>query len=220
MTISLIIIALLCSAVASLWALRPFSFLNWFSQLSLGLMLLTCVALGYLGFGGWRECRTYAQQLHEQEKAKALLATIKSPETVIRRMQSHLAEHPQSTKGWYLLGRLYASQHRWLEAKLAFSKAYQLKPNDEQISINFAQSLLALGQEKDAIQARTVLQHVLNEKPGQPDALLLLAMDAYAQKSYQQAIDYWQRLLLLLPPDSEEAAAIRRAIAEANEKLK
>lgn len=217
---SLIILAVLGSVIALIGALWPLRVVNTLGCVVTGIVLIACIGLAYWTFGGWRECRAYAIQLAKQQKAEALLATMRNPQTVIQRMKSHLAEHPQSAKGWYLLGRLYASQHKWPDAKLAFAKAHQLRPNDEQISINLAQSLLALGQEKDAVQARALLKRILSEHPAEPDALVLLAMDAYTHKSYQAAIDYWQRLLTLLPPDSEEAGAIRRAIADANEKLK
>ena len=47
----------------------------------------------------------------------------------------------------------------------------------------------------------------------------MLAMDAYSRHSYQQAIDYWQRLLKQVTVKSEEGQAIRKAIAKAQAKL-
>ncbi len=47
----------------------------------------------------------------------------------------------------------------------------------------------------------------------------MLAMDAYMRHSYQQAINYWQHLLTIIPPQSDDAMAIRKAIAKAQQKL-
>ena len=59
---------------------------------------------------------------------------------------------------------------------------------------------------------------VLKSNPKQPDALAMLAMDAFLSKAYSQAIAYWERLLVLVPKDSEDALAIRKAIAKAQQR--
>lgn len=48
----------------------------------------------------------------------------------------------------------------------------------------------------------------------------MLAMDAFVSHAYEDAIRYWQRLLKLAPEQSEEAQAIRKAIAKAEEHLR
>ena len=42
--------------------------------------------------------------------------------------------------------------------------------------------------------------------------------DAKAHQCYQQAIAYWQRILVILPKDSEMAQAITDAIKKAHKK--
>lgn len=48
---------------------------------------------------------------------------------LITEIQAHLQIDPNSSKGWYLLGKLYASQNRIAEANAAFAKAEELKKN-------------------------------------------------------------------------------------------
>ena len=60
---------------------------------------------------------------------------------------------------------------------------------------------------------------MLLKNPKQPDALAMLAMDAYQEKHYQIAINYWQQLLIITPPNSDAAKALRKAIAKAQAKL-
>ncbi len=62
-------------------------------------------------------------------------------------------------------------------------------------------------------QARQILLQVLKQDPHQPDALAMLAMDAYHRGLYKKALGYWQQLLSLLPPSSAEAASVRKAMA-------
>ena len=66
-------------------------------------------------------------------------------------------------------------------------------------------------------ESRALLQAVLKKNANQPDALAMLAMDAFIGHAYQRAIDYWQRLLKIAPPQSDDAEAIRKAIAKAQQ---
>ena len=101
---------------------------------------------------------------------------------IFNRLETHVHQHPKRTQGWYLLGRLYASQHQWKNAQIAFEHAHVLDPHDKRITVNWAQSLF------------------------------ILATDAYQKGQYQDAINNWQHLLTLIPPESEEAKNIRRMI--------
>ncbi len=68
-------------------------------------------------------------------------------------------------------------------------------------------------------EIRHKLQALLRQDPKQPDALAWLAVDAYQQKHYSQAISYWQALLRLTPRDSEAAKALKIAILRAKSKI-
>lgn len=189
------------------------------SMLMLSPMIFFLVASAYWRWGAWPEWKNYIQQQAKQQQVQALLQSVKSPQELIDKLKSRLEKQPDSARGWYLLGRLYASQGLWSEAKDAYGKAYQLQPEHEQITVNYAQSLWQLNHQQFDDNIRTLFQSVLNINRDQPDALAMLAMDAYKGHAYQQAIDYWQRLLKIAPPQSEEAQAIRKAIAQAQHKL-
>ena len=117
-----------------------------------------------------------------------------------------------------MLGRLYASQGTWEKAKAAFAMASELEPDSEKYRINYAQSLWQLNHQAFNDAIRAVFFSVLKSNPEQPDALAMLAMDAFLSKAYSQAIAYWERLLVLVPKDSEDALAIRKAIAKAQQR--
>jgi cytochrome c-type biogenesis protein CcmH len=91
--------------------------------------------------------------------------------------------------GWYLLGRLYLNKQQLQAALVAFTKANQLSPNKPEIVFAYAQTLN------------------------------WLAMDSFQHQNYQQAIDYWQRLLLQLDAKTPAAKAVFSLIAEAQQKL-
>lgn len=177
------------------------------------------ISLGYWHWGSWSEWRDYLNHKETQKRVEAVLQTIKGPEELIARMKARLNENPASARGWYLLGRLYASQNHWSLARDAFLKAHQLDPEDEGATVNYGQSLWQVNNQQFNEQIRTLFKVLLQKNPDQADALSMLAMDAFASHDYQKAITYWQQILKLLPSQSEEAAIIRKAIAKAQQAL-
>ncbi len=175
---------------------------------------------GYFYWGGFGKWQDYIQRQEKQEQAEAMLKSIKSPQELINKLRSKLDDRPKSAKGWYLLGRLYSSQNEKQKAVDAFATAYQFNPNDEQYAVNYAHSLWQLHNRQFTEQITEIFNNLLKTNPNQPDALAMLAMDAYVSHAYEDAINYWQRLLKLAPPQSEEANAIRKAIAKAEGQIK
>ena len=191
----------------ALWPLRKQRYVWMVTPLLLG-----AAGLGYWYWGAWQAQSDFIQRNDRQRAAEALLPTIKSPKILIEKLQKHLAADPSSARGWYLLGRLYASQHLWEKSHHALGKAYELKPQDELIAVNFAQSLFARQHPKDAVLARKILTATLEAHPQQVDALLMLAIDAQHRHAKQEALTYWRRLLILVPDSSSEAKSIRKTI--------
>lgn len=171
----------------------------------------------YQQWGAWTAWQDHLYEQARQEKARAILATIKSPAQLAQKLKAKLDNTPASARGWYLLGRIYASQLEWSSARDAFAKSYQLHPADELAAINYAQSLWQLNKQTFDEQIRSLLKEILINNPNQPDALAMLAMDAYECHDYSQAQIYWQQLLKLAPVNSREAKAIQKAIAKAQQ---
>ena len=125
-------------------------------------------------------------------------------------------DSPASARGWYLLGRLYGGQNQWQNARDAYAKSQQLKA-DEGAELGYIESLWQLNGQQYNEEIRQLLLAMVKRNPVQGDALSMLAMDAYQRKDYQQAILYWRRLLPMVPAESEEGKALRKAIAKAQE---
>lgn len=184
------------------------------------LCLLSVFSLSaYYQWGSWTAWQAHERDLAKQEEAKALLASIGSPQELVERLKARLDDSPASARGWYLLARLYAGQGQWTLARDAYAKSHQLNPDDEGAALGYVESLWQLGSQQYTDEIRQRLHDILKKNPGQPDALSMLAMDAYQQKQYQSAIDYWRRVLILVPEQSEEANALRKAITRAQRRL-
>lgn len=182
-------------------------------------LIFLAVFAGYFYWGDFGQWQDFIHRGNTRAVAQEMLKSIKSPQELIDKLKAKLDDTPRSAKGWYLLGRLYTSQNDSQNAVLAFAKAHQFKPDDEQYTVNYAHSLWQLNKQQFNPQITDIFQELLKNNPNQPDALAMLAMNAFMSHAYEDAIHYWQRLLKMAPEQSEEALAIRKAIAKAQQQL-
>lgn len=182
-------------------------------------ILIIAISVAYWRWGAWTDWQKNMKNQASQRQIEAVLKTIKSPTELVQKIKARLALDPKSTRGWYLLGRLYASQGQWVEAREAFFTAHKLSPEDEAATVNYLNSLWQLNQQQLNSEIRKQFKNLLQKNPKQPDALAMLAMDAFTNQDYQLAINYWQKLLELAPGGSEEGEMIRKAIAKAQAKM-
>ena len=185
--------------------------------LSIGMILF--VIFSYRQWGGWDAWTHFKDKQARTQKAEEVIKQFKTPHELIEKLKSKLDQTPASARGWYLLGRLYSSQNDWTAAKDSFQTAVRLKPENERYKVNYIYALWEFNQQHFDAHIRKNLQRMLLKNPKQPDALAMLAMDAYQEKHYQIAINYWQQLLIITPPNSDAAKALRKAIAKAQAKL-
>lgn len=207
------------TVLASIFMMYPLRS-SFIAKLLMVPTLFIAAFTGYFFWGDFNGWQRYVQSLVTQEKAQQMLQSIKSPQELIEKLRAKLDNTPKSAKGWYLLGRLYSSQNDTKKAVDAFAKAYQFNPADEQYAVNYAHSLWRVNNQQFTEQSTELFRRLLKKNPNQPDALAMLAMDAFASHAYEDAISYWQRLLKMAPIQSDEAHAIRKAIAQAEERIK
>lgn len=213
-----IVLLLTLGAVISMLMIRPLR-LTKKGHIFLSVIVLMLALGGYFYWGGFKLWQAYLHHTALQQQAQRVLKTIKSPDELIAKLKEKIAQNPQNAKGWYLLGRLYAAQRDYDHAFLAFKKAYRLSPNNEQYVVNYVHSLWQRNNQQLNERGLTILNKLLETNPQQPDALSMLAMNAYLKKDYQQAISFWQRLLPLVAEHTEESEAIRQAIVKAERKI-
>lgn len=212
---SLLVLCLMFLVVAVTIAIYPLSRQTYRAQLAIAFVLIAGSIGGYWQWGSRVKWVGYLHQQAIHQRAEAVMKSLKGPQELIDKLKHHLEKQPDSARGWFLLGRLYASQTQWTDAFNAFSKAHALEPDNLQTTVNYAQSLWQIKDQTFTPEVRQLFESILKNNPNQPDALSMLAIDAYQQHEYQQAIEYWSSLLRLLPKDSSEAMAIRKAIAKA-----
>lgn len=109
---------------------------------------------------------------------------------IISALKEKIQHDPNNPQGWYLLGKLYLSQQQFLLAAKSLQKANILLPNDPKIMQSYNESLN------------------------------LLALDAYQQKHFAQAISYWLTLRKNFAAGSDAYKAITSIIDKTNQQLK
>lgn len=169
----------------------------------------------YMHWGSWGKLHEYQAEIQRQNKLNLLLKHLPDKMVLINKLKSHLDQSPKSAKGWYLLGKLYASEGQWRLARESLNTALLLQPGDSKIQLQYALISWQFNQQKLDKNARLLLENILTKQPEQLDALAILALDAYQQAQYQKAIAYWNKMIAILPADAPESDAARQWIAKA-----
>jgi cytochrome c-type biogenesis protein CcmH len=136
----------------------------------------------------------------------------------IQRMVAALAERlkaePDNPEGWLMLGRSYTAMGRYSDAALAFRKASALMPGDANVLADLADVVgMAQGKRLAGEPARLV-QQALDADPRNIKALALAGSVAFEAKDYAAARGFWERLVPLVPADSDMARSVQGSIAE------
>ncbi|MGE7957863.1 c-type cytochrome biogenesis protein CcmI [Pseudomonas sp. NPDC089530] len=142
-----------------------------------------------------------------------------SMEEMTRRLERAVAAQPDSAEGLYFLGRTYMAQDRPADAAKIFERTVALAGRQPELLGQWAQAqYFADGKQwSDKVQALT--DEALKADPKEVTSLGLLGIAAFEGERYQQAIDYWNRLLAQLPADDNSRAALQGGIDRATEKL-
>jgi cytochrome c-type biogenesis protein CcmH len=136
---------------------------------------------------------------------------------MVEKLAARLASAPDNLNGWLQLGRAYTVLGDADKATDAFDHAEKLKPGDVEISMQEVEAILTNRKPDDAIPARavTLLKQIEAVAPDQPEVLWYLGMVAARAGQRDEAKRDWQRLLALLPADSE----VHKTVVEALQTL-
>ncbi len=179
------------------------------------LLLLPLIAITlYWKLGASHAVAAYKTSQQQAAAVDAEIQQLGSIQHIIQQLKQAVAAHPDS-HGWFLLGRLYLQTQQYPLAIDAFTAANQLTPDQPANLVGYAESVYFNNHMVLNAAARQALTRALQLQPQQPDAINLLAMAAYQQKDYTQAITYWEQLLALLQPNTQEASNVLSLIATA-----
>jgi cytochrome c-type biogenesis protein CcmH len=139
---------------------------------------------------------------------------------LVDRLAARMRENPDDAEGWRLLGRSYAALGRFPESLDAYAKAVERKPRDADLLADMADVLATTRSERLQGEPEKLVMRALEIDPQNLKALALAGTAAFERKDFKSAARYWQRMLPLVPPESEDARSIQANIAEAQSHLK
>lgn len=130
-------------------------------------------------------------------------------------LAAKLQANPDNPKGWAMLARSYKVVGRLEEAKQAFEKAGDYVKSDPDTLIDYAELMGVLAGNSFAGEPQTMVEEALRQNPEHPMGLMIAGLAAYQIGNFPGAVTYWERLLSLLPPDSQDAQQVQANIDDA-----
>lgn len=176
----------------------------------LAALLVPLLALGlYLHFGAADKVEL------TQEFAEAP----KSMEEMTARLERVVQAQPDSAEALYFLGRAYMAEQRPADAARTFERAVALAGRQPELLGQWAQALYFAADKKWSPQLQALTDEALKADPNEVTSLGLRGIAAFEGERYQEAIDYWKRLLAQLPEGDTSRAALQGGIDRAAERL-
>ncbi|MDR3388922.1 MAG: c-type cytochrome biogenesis protein CcmI [Rudaea sp.] len=134
----------------------------------------------------------------------------------ITKLAEKLKQNPNDVEGWTLLGRAYEATERFADARDALKHAYDLSPDDPDVTVAYAEALALAGESRRLDgEPRVLLEKALKTAPDNQRGLWLIGIGDYQAKKYDSAIATWKRLLTVLPKGSDVVQSVQHQIATA-----
>ena len=143
-----------------------------------------------------------------------------SMEDMTQRLERAAAAQPDSAEGLYFLGRAYMAQDRSADAAKVFERTVALAGRQPELLGQWAQAQYFADNKQWSPKVQALTDEALKLDPNEVTSLGLLGIAAFEGQRYQEAIDYWSRLLAQLPPQDNSRVALQGGIDRAAEKLK
>ena len=136
-------------------------------------------------------------------------------QVLVERLAERLKNNPDEAQGWVMLARSYAALGRFGEAAAAYATAAKRLPGDAQVLADYADALAMAQGRRLQGEPEKIIARALQVDPNNVKALALAGTVAFDKRDYATAVAYWERILRLVPPESDMAQSIRASVAEA-----
>lgn len=177
-------------------------------------VLLPAVAIGvYLAVGSPDALTNQGAQGQQAEQGHAVSA--EQIEAMVANLAERLKNEPENGEGWHMLARSYAAMGRFPDAVNAYGEAARRLPPDAQLLADYADAM-AMARGRSLLgEPEQLVAQALKVDPNNVKALALQGSVAFAKEDYKGAVAAWERLLGVLPPESELAQRIQASIQDA-----
>jgi cytochrome c-type biogenesis protein CcmH len=137
-----------------------------------------------------------------------------SVDSLLLKMEQHLEKNPTDIKAWSMLGQTYFSMQQLEKANIAFTKAYELDPKNEDIILSLASGLATMNDNQLLGRPIQLVQSVLEKNPNNVKALWLAGYATYQAGNYALAQTTWERTYVLMSETDPERKMIAQYIED------
>lgn len=177
-------------------------------------LCIPIVAVGTYAVVGAPEAVWIASMSSPRSSLHAGVAGVGSPEvrTMVEGLAKKLEQHPEDLQGWAMLARSYKVLGDTVAAEKAYDRAGSWVMKDAQLLADYADVAVANAQGNFLGKPTRLIERALAVNPQHPMALWLAATAAMQRQDPGAAQGYFERLLKVLPPDSDDARMIETTI--------
>jgi len=148
-----------------------------------------------------------------------VVAAPKTMDEALAQLKAHLAEKPDDFDGQVLLARSYMALEKFELARDAFAKATALRPDDTDVSVEYAEALLRSSVDhRFPPNAVAMLKNAVAKNPQNQRALFFIGLNQMQSNQPAEAAATWESLLPLVNP--ETAVELRKQIDSARSAAK
>jgi cytochrome c-type biogenesis protein CcmH len=185
------------------------------SAIALGLLLPLASVLSYLALGNPASLAPVPPPATPAAGEARHSLTTEQVQARVAALSERLKAEPGNAEGWVMLGRSYVVLGRYRDAAMAWRRAADLLPGNATLLADLA-DVTAMAQGKRlAGEPSRLIQQALDADPRHIKALALAGSAAFEARDAAAARGYWERVLALVPPDSEIARSLQGSIAQA-----
>ncbi|WP_448553363.1 c-type cytochrome biogenesis protein CcmI [Thalassotalea montiporae] len=136
----------------------------------------------------------------------------------LQQLQQAVATDPNNADAWYGLGQLYVTGGQFQLAVEAFDKVIAIEGEQADLLGAKAQATYYGANQTITPEVQTLIDRALALDANDPSTNILLGMHNFMNQSYQQAINYWQKVVDA-GRQTVNVAALTEAINEAKSRL-
>lgn len=134
---------------------------------------------------------------------------------MVAALAQRLEKEPNNTEGWMMLARSYNAIGRFAEAAEAYGRLVKLVPGDAALLADYADTLAMSLNRSLQGEPEKLIDQALAADPKNVKALALSGSAAFERRDFSRAAAQWQKVLLLVPPESEIARSTQGSISQA-----
>lgn len=134
---------------------------------------------------------------------------------LVQQLRIHLENSPEDFQAWVLLARTLYTMEHFAAAVRVFEHVFTLDKADADMLADYADARSALAGGQSDTKAEAAVNRALQLDANHKKALWLAGTYAFNSGRFDNALDYWQRLQVQLPADSESSRQLALSMTEA-----